>query len=283
MAYRDILLALVSYPDATPDAAIDRAVRIARRLGGHVTALGVQIRVEAPRNALAEILLQLEDMAEAERAKSAHSIQQALARFRADADAVGLDSELAVRTSPIYQEAGTVVRSARTRDVTIIPVGPTAASDRSIAERLLLESGRPVLVAPETGPLDADTAPYHKIAIAWDGSRCAARAVGDALPLLAKGTDLRVLAVLNEKPSVVHGGSEDLVRHLERHGLTAGVDEVDGAGREIASVFQEYVEDAGVELLVMGGFAHSRARELILGGATSGVLERPFAPTLMAH
>ena len=283
MAYKDILLALVSYPDATPDPAIDRAVRIARRLGGHVTALGVQIRVEAPNNALAEMILHLEGLAANERARSAASISAELDRFRKDAIGVGLDADLAVKPSRLYEEAGAVVGYARSRDITIVPIGPTATSDQGIAERLLFESGRPILVSPETGPLDAETGPYQSIAIAWDGSRCAARAVGDALPVLTKARDVRLLSVLNEKPSVKHGCADDLVRHLALHGVKARIDEVDDAGREIANVLRTYVTDTGTELLVMGGFARSRAREFILGGATSGVLAAPFVPTLMAH
>lgn len=283
MAYKDILLALVSYPDATPDPAIDRAVRIARRLGGHVTALGVQIRIEAPKNALAEALLGLEQLAADERARSAASISAELERFRKDAIGIGLDADVAIKPTRLYEEAGAVVAHARTRDITIVPVGPTAESDQGVAERLLFESGRPILVAPEGGPLDAETGPYQSVAVAWDGSRCAARALGDAMPILKKAGDVRLLCVLNEKPSVKHGCADDLLRHLALHGIKARVDEVDDAGRSVADVFRDYVAGAGVELLVMGGFAHSRAREMLLGGATSGVLEAPFVPTLMAH
>ncbi|MFC3069294.1 universal stress protein [Phenylobacterium soli] len=283
MAFHDILLALVSYPDATPGPAIDRAVRVARRLGGEVTALGVQIRVEAPKNMLAEALLGLESLAAGERAKSAASLREALDRFSNDARAVGLTAFQEIQASHLYDEAHVVVGHARTRDMTIVPVGPAPASSQPIAEHLLFDSGRPVVVTPETGPLDAETGPYRTVAIAWDGSRPAARAVGDALPLLKQARDVRVLSVINEKPSVTAGCGHDLVRHLAAHGITATVDEVDDAGRDIAEAFQAYAADKGVEFLVMGGFARSRVREVILGGATAGVLAKPFIPTLMAH
>ena len=283
MAYQDVLLALVSYPDATPAPAIDRAVRIARRLGGEVTALGVQIRVEAPKNVLAEALLGLEDLAASERAKSAASLRAELDRFQADARAVGLTAFNEIKSSHLYDEAHVVVGQARTRDITIVPVCAQATSDQAIAEALLFDSGRPILVAPETGPLDAETGPYRRIAIAWDGSRPAARAVGDAMPILKKAGEVRLLSVVDEKPTVQPGCSHDLVRHLGSHGIKVAVDEVDDAGRDIAEVFEAYAADRGIELLVMGGFARSRTRELILGGATSGVLAKPFVPTLMAN
>ena len=283
MAYRDVLLALVSYPDATPAPAIDRAVRIARRLGGELTALGVQIRVEAPKNVLAEALLGLEDLAAGERAKSAASLRAELERFQADARAIGLTAFNEIAASHLYDEAHVIVGHARTRDVTIVPICEGVSSDQPIAEHLLFDSGRPVLVTSEAGPLDAETAPYQTVAIAWDGSRCAARAVGDALPVLKKAGNVRVLSVINEKPSVKAGCGHDLVRHLGSHGIKATVDEVDDAGRDIVEVFRAYVAERGVELLVMGGFAHSRVREVILGGATAGVLAKPFVPTLMAH
>lgn len=283
MAYRDVLLVLVSYPDATPSGAIDRAVRAARRLGGQVTALGVQIRVEAPRNVLTEAILGLEKMAQVERAKSAQSIEALLERFRADARAIGLTAYTTVHGSHLYEEAAAVVRQARTHDICIVPIGPAAASDQAIAEQVLFQSGRPILLSPEAGPLDAETGPYRRVVIAWDASRPAARAVADALPLLAKAAEVRLLTVINEKPAVGPGCAHDLVRHLGQHGVRSQVDEVDVAGRPVAEVFRAHVAEHAAELLVMGGFARSRAREFLLGGATSRVLANPFVPTLMAH
>lgn len=283
MAFQDVLLALISYPDATPDPAIDRAVRIARRLGGQVTALGVQIRIEAPSNVLADALLGLENMAAEERAKSAASLKAALTRFQADARAVGLTAFVEIEGAHLYEEAHVVVAHARTRDITVVPVGPTAASDQAIAERLIFDSGRPILIAPETGQLDAETGPYQQIAIAWDGSRPAARAAADAMPLLTHARDVRLLTVLNEKPSAKSGCAHDLLRHLGQHGVRARVDEIDVDGRDITRALEEYVAERGIELLVMGAYAHSRVREVVLGGATSGVLAKPFVPTLMSH
>lgn len=283
MAYRDVLLAIVSYPDATPLAAIDGAVRIARRIGGQVTALGVQIHTETPANVMAEALPVIEKVAAAELAKSTASIEAALARFQADARTIGLTAFTTVGLSHVYDEGAVVVGEARTHDICLVPIGPTTQSDQIIAEQLLFESGRPVLLCPEVAPSDGATGPYQHIAIAWDGSRPAARAVGDAMPLLGQAHDVRLLTVVNEKPSAPSGLARELVRHLGQHGVRCHVDEVDLAGRQIPEVFEAYVLEKGIELLVMGGYAHSRTRELRLGGATAGVLANPVVPTLMSH
>ena len=202
MAYRDILLAIVSYPDATPLGAIDAAVRIARRLGGQVTALGVQIHTETPANVMAETLAAVETVAAAELAKSSASIEAALARFQADDHTIGLTAFTTVGLSHVYDEGAVVVSEARTHDLCLVPIGPTTQSDQIIAEQLLFESGRPICAAvPQAAPSDGQTGPYQHIAIAWDGSRPAARAIGDAMPLLAQAHDVRLLTVVNEKPS----------------------------------------------------------------------------------
>lgn len=284
MAFSDLLLALFSYPDATPGPAIDRAVRVARRLGGEVTALGVRVHVHAPKNRLAEALLGLESMAADATAQSAATIRDALVRFQADARAVGLTAFNEIKSTHLYEDADVVVAEARTRDLTLVPVGPSAsASDQAIAERLLFDAGRPVVVVPQSGPLDAETGPYARVTVAWDGGRCAARAVADALPVLRQAKDVRLLTVLGDKPQAGHGCAHDLVRHLGTHGVRAQVDEIDLAGRKIAEAFAGFCADKGTELLVMGGYARSRAREFVLGGATSGVLARPFLPTLLSH
>jgi len=284
MAFHDLLLALFSYPDATPGDAVDRTVRVARRLGGEITALGIPVRIEAPENALAEAVLGLKSVAAKARAQSAATVRDRLARFRDDARAVGLTAFTEIEASDLYEEAELVVAHARTRDLTLTPVGPSAsAGDQAVAERLLFESGRPIVVVPETGPVETENGPFGRVAIAWDGSRCASRAVADALPLLRTATEVRLLTILNDKPDAHAGCAKDLVRHLGAHGIRSHVDEVDALGRGVGATIAAYCASHDIELLVMGGYARSRAREFILGGATSDVLGRPFVPTFMSH
>ena len=105
----------------------------------------------------------------------------------------------------------------------------------------------------------------------------------DALPLLTKAREVRVLTVVGEKPGARAGLGEDASRHLSAHGVAAVVDEVDPDGRRVGQVLEDYVGKCGCDLLVMGAYGRSRVREFILGGATEHMLSHLTAPVLLSH
>jgi nucleotide-binding universal stress UspA family protein len=122
-----------------------------------------------------------------------------------------------------------------------------------------------------------------KAAIAWDFSRPASRAVADALPLIARASDVRVFAVTDDLAGSKAHGAVELQKYLARHGVQAAVDEVQCEGRSIGETFRSYVQTNRIELLVMGAYGHSRLREFILGGATRSMLAEPPCWVLMSH
>src|SRR4029450_4325432 len=127
--------------------------------------------------------------------------------------------------------------------------------------------GRPVIVFPDS--MEVLPAPHFgTVAIAWDGGAKAARAVADAMPLLVQASQVRILVVTREKSTTQPGAALDLVRHLEAQGVSSVVDEASIDKRDIGRAIREYIADRDVDLLVMGGFGHARAREFVLGGAT---------------
>ena len=138
------------------------------------------------------------------------------------------------------------------------------------------------MVMPEArikgGPLEAEY-----IAVAWDGSKPAARAMADAMPLLQKAKEVRLLVVLNEKALASDQLGEEAARYLARHGVRVILDEVDAKRRTIAEVFESFISSNGIQLLVMGAYGHSKYRELILGGATKSMLSNPPVPVLLSH
>src|SRR5690606_34677644 len=102
-----------------------------------------------------------------------------------------------------------------------------------------------------------------------DGSRAAARAVNDALPLLRKANGVELFIVANEKTAdeqVLRGA--DIARHLARHDVKVEVETTPAADVDVANVILSHVADCSASLLVMGGYGHSRLREFVLGGAT---------------
>jgi nucleotide-binding universal stress UspA family protein len=151
-----------------------------------------------------------------------------------------------------------------------------------IADRLAVESGRPVLIVPNEG-LHKDFG--KRILVAWNGRREAARAVFDALPLLQRADEVKVAWVnpQDEGAAGVDVPAGDICAALARHGVKCEATEVvrprGGVGGTLLTRAAEY----GSDLLVMGCYGHSRLREFVLGGASRHVLEHMTIPVLMSH
>lgn len=282
MAYRDLLLTALTYPDATPDRAVRSGVALAKRLGGDLTLLTVQVDIPDLHNPLANALLHLDRLTALEEGRSAATAQLEAMCARIAADDAGISVRTETIAARLYEEADVITRAARTRDLTLVPIGPAVLADRALAETVLFGSGRPVLIYPESQEI-APTDRFGTVAVAWDGGARAARAVADALPILRRAREVRVFVALGEKPQVVKGAADELIRHLDAHGVDAGVDERLAAGQGIGRSLADYIAYAEADLLVMGGFGHARVREFVLGGATDAVLEAPPCPVLMSH
>jgi nucleotide-binding universal stress UspA family protein len=146
---------------------------------------------------------------------------------------------------------------------------------------VIFGSGRPTIVlpqAPRLRPFELGT-----IALAWDSSRAAARAVADALPLPEKAKKIRVVTILNDKVLDTRHSAEALAKNLSRHGIDVVLDKVDAGGKPAGYVLESYALSHSADLLVMGAYGHSRLREFVLGGATKSLLSRPPLPILISH
>jgi nucleotide-binding universal stress UspA family protein len=173
-------------------------------------------------------------------------------------------------------------RIARRFDIAVVGQAEpnTVAPEELIAEGALFGSGRPVLVVPyiQKGGLVLD-----RVMIAWDGSRNAARAVADAMPLLGKAKQIDVVIVANDKGKGDEIPGADIAQHLARHDLKVDLKRVVATETDVASTLLSHAADTSVDFIVMGGYGHSRLREFILGGATNGMLSSMTVPTLMSH
>lgn len=282
MALDDILLHLDSYPEATPKAAIERAVRLAAKVGGKLTALAVQVDIPLHSNRIADYLIQLSSLAQAEEARSLQACRSAAEDFGAAAKAAGVFGGALIEKANLYDVGAHVATRARTRDFCIVPMVGRTDGQEEVAHSVIFGSGRPALIfRPDTS--DVPNADLGVVVLAWDGSRSAARAMADALPILQKARQVRVLTVVNEKPTAVANLAAEAARHLKTHGVDAVVDEIDAAGEPIGVALDSYLRQRSAELLVMGAFGHSRLREFVLGGATAHVLHDPLVPVFLAH
>ena len=147
----------------------------------------------------------------------------------------------------------------------------------------LFESGRPILLLPE-GRRPASPR-SQKVMIAWDASVEASKAVRDAIGLM-KAAEAVHAVLIDPVPSFEGHGPEpgaDLATYLGRHGIEATVHRLPREGKETGEVLRRTAADLGADLIVMGGFGHSRLRQRIFGGTTTAMLKNAAIPVLMAH
>jgi nucleotide-binding universal stress UspA family protein len=218
---------------------------------------------------------------EVERERALARANAALSVFEAEARNAGINYRLQPLTALPGEAAATVNASARLHDLTIVlqPESGLDTFDNIMPQEILFQSGGPVLFIPHThkGPFEP-----KRIGIAWDGSRLAARALRDAASFLSRAHAITIISI-NEAQEPSDAAATTLVAHLARHGLTAQIERASAVHADIQPTMLSIAADAGLDLIVMGGYGHSRFQERILGGVTRGMLQSMTVPTLMAH
>jgi nucleotide-binding universal stress UspA family protein len=278
----EMLLHIQTYPEPLPTAAVDRAIEAAELWGGRLSAYAAQVHLEAPGNRIADYLIALSNIAMEEETRSRQAAHALLAHFERVAGERALLGEALLERTELHDAPDHFARLARTRDLAVIPIAPTLVAQQAAAQGAIFGSGRPVLLLPSEGAPLAATARRHAV-VAWDGSRCAARALGDSIPLLRKADRVRILTVTGEKPLRDTPSAADVARHLRSHGIGAQEVRHEANKEAIGAILSAHVLEDQSGLLVMGAYGHSRLREFILGGATEHMLHSPPCPVLMSH
>jgi nucleotide-binding universal stress UspA family protein len=216
--------------------------------------------------------------------------REAEARARAAFDAWSRAHGLALRDAPgdprtascaWRSEEGAedawIARRGKLADLVVIAAqGAEASVAAAVAvEAALIDTGRPVLLAPAP-PLARSGRSF----VAWNGSQQAARAIGAALPFLARASTVDV-ATIEETDRAADPA--DLVDYLSWHGIAAAARRIPRGTDSVAATLERAVTASGADLLVMGAYTHSRLRELVFGGVTAHVLRACRIPTLLAH
>ncbi|WP_165793699.1 universal stress protein [Hyphococcus luteus] len=171
-------------------------------------------------------------------------------------------------------------RLATAFDMSVVAAAGDDASpmEESIAESLLFQTGRPVLMCPETGLPD----PLEKISVAWNGSQEAARAVAAALPFLQGAETVNVVSVRRTGEPFIN--TDDITAYLRLHGAGAVANEIEVTGNENATErLDAEIREGKPDLLVMGAYSHSRWREAVLGGFTRHMIHEAKMPVFMVH
>lgn len=211
---------------------------------------------------------------EAERAEQVEEL------FRTELRAHGLGGEWHL-LSP--GETAVFIDLAKSFDLTILgQLSPEIRSTGFRPDEIVIATGRPVLVVPYAGAFDTVG---RRALVAWDGTREAARAANDALPLLENAEAVTVMFVGARETALEehHPSIERMVHHLQRHGIAARAEETLQGDLRISDVLLSRAADLAVDLLVAGAYHHSQLREALVGGVSRDLLDHMTVPVLMSH
>jgi nucleotide-binding universal stress UspA family protein len=218
---------------------------------------------------------------DAERERALERANAALAEFGTKASAAGVPFNCRALTAFPGDAFEIVGAAARLHDLTVAiqPEPDSDSFDNAMAQEILFRSGAPLLVLPYThkGPCA-----LKRIGIAWDGSRTAARALRDAIPLLRAADTIDILSVNDDERSEETTATA-VQAYLARHEFAANVQRLIASHGDIQPTLLSTASDLGLDLMVMGGYGHSRLREGLLGGVTRAMFESMTVPTLMSH
>jgi nucleotide-binding universal stress UspA family protein len=275
MSIRDVLLPLVGESSRTTMLAIEKCAALARGLDVRVTALAIEAEDTTPPD-LADVLGATEIV------QTVPTARALLAAFGAAALKLSLRSEQRLERATWTSVIDVIVMQARLNDMSMALVKSADSFSEKLVERLLLETGRPVLMCPQDIADTLETS-FNDVVIAWDYSAPAGRAVGDALPLLKRASRVRILTATDKASGTQLASGTALERYLAEHDVTAVFETTEVSGSSIGKVLGEFAEDKAIDLLVMGGFSRSRFSEHVWGGVTSTVINQPPCWVMLSH
>lgn len=289
MSIKNILCLIDGGEDS--EAVLRTALSTGRRLDAHVEVLHVELdpKYAVPLAADGMTATMIEEVVETVERESKKRAERAAQVARDVTSEVGLTLLDPGQTEPgkfavtFRRERGrehdVVARRGMLFDLIVLtrrhgegepPATPTL-------ETALMESGRPVLVAPAGEHHDAG----DSIAVAWRASVPGVHSLHNALPLLEDAKKVTVITV--DDGASDDASPEDVAGYLRHHGIDAETRHVAARGSDAGDAIMAEASKAGADMLVMGAYAHSRLRQLIMGGVTSSVLRSAAIPLFLAH
>lgn len=221
------------------------------------------------------------DLFEQQRAEAAVDAEKASVRFDDIVNKTGVRSEWRIEEGNV---SDILARHARYSDMVVVGKGdiddPVRYPFPELSGDLAMTGGRPVLIVPNAGEF---TDVGKRVLLCWNGSREAARAAQDAMPLLEGAEKVTLIAVNPAQGD--HGDipCADFALHLARHGITAEATTTSADGISVADAILARASDFSADLIVSGAYGHSRTREWVFGGVTESLLRNATVPTLISH
>ncbi|MEP1931868.1 MAG: universal stress protein [Roseibium sp.] len=256
------------------------ALEFARSYDSHVTGLAVSFEPVVPAFAAAPMPV---DYLQAAHDQAIAAAKESKGQFDEFARLAGVNYESRLAEILTGGPLENVLVHCRMTDLVVIgqssPDNPEPMRELMI-ETVLFESGVPVLVVPYIG---SKAFQPKNVLVGWDGSSTATRAIHAALPVLEKSEKITVLVIQKDKGSTQGQPGADVANYLARHNMNVTIEVVSNPQTGVADTVLNHVSDNGNDLVVMGGYGHSRMREFLFGGATREILEAMTVPILMAH
>lgn len=274
---KDIIVNLT--PSRPHDPAADYALSLASLTGAHLTGLAFALEPAIPAGAMGGIAANVIDSAIVEAEQRA---KEAVAHFEAAAKKQGVLSEKRTITALLADAANRFGQIARHFDLSVAlqPDPDNNTGNDLFVEAALFGSGRPVVVVPY---IQKEPVKLDHVVCCWDGSATAARAIGDAMPLLVRSKKVELLIVTAGDEGHSEEIGADMATHLARHKLNVTLQRITSTNIDVGNAILSYAADRTADFLVMGGYGRSRWREFLLGGATRQILSSMTLPTLMSH
>ncbi|EKV27582.1 UspA [Caenispirillum salinarum AK4] len=268
---------------------METAFVVARGLSAHVQVMHVRpdpaqsvpLVGEAMSGAMVDEMMQVAEREGKNRAQATRAMfDEYCGRYAVpvNVEPPGLPEMSAEYREETGAEDEVVATAGRVADLIVVGRGGEESEPSAMVtlHTALMESGRCVLLAPSETPSGIG----GHIAIAWNGSAEAARAVAGAMSLLTRAKTVTLLVVERGGEGA---GPQDLVSHLAWHEVPVHVRHLHGEGASVGSMLLKTSEEVGADLLVMGAYTHSRLRQLFIGGVTRHVLEHAKLPVLLSH
>jgi nucleotide-binding universal stress UspA family protein len=277
--YKNLLVHIPTGRSARP--AIDGSISLAMSCGAHLDAFAAGFETINNVPFVAEGGAAVASIFEVEHDRAIERADAALAVFEVEAKGAEISYGTRALGGTFAEVVAAIGAAARLYDMTVVSQGEPDRGmlDNELPQELLLQTGGPLLIFPYTfrGAFKA-----ARIGICWDGGRLAARALRDAMPLLAKADALTAIT-LNASEVPPEASLAQLAKHLARNGLPVRTVSLEADRGSVQSSILSIAADENLDLLVMGGYGHSRLQETVFGGVTRETFRSMTVPVLMSH
>lgn len=277
--YKSMLVHISTERSLRP--ALDGSVSLAMSCGAHLDAVATAYETVGSIPFVAEGGAAVASMMEFDYERAMERAEAALHIFQIEAKNAEISHGSRTLAGTFMEVVSKVGATARLHDLTIVSQGEPDLDtfDNQLPPELLLQTGGPLLFMPYTfrGGFKAS-----RIGICWDGSRLAARALRDVMPLLSRADTLTAITINpSEVPS--EASPAELAKHLARNGLPVRTISLEADRSDVQPSILSIAADESLDLLVMGGYGHSRMQETVFGGVTRQMFRSMTVPVLMSH